>query len=402
MSVEDDQKLFVAGLADAATEEGLRKLFESTGGSVSEVTVPRDRTSGKPRGFAFVTMASEEDARNVRQRLDGSNYEGRPLSVRPFRADRGAPGAAPRPGAARDPRGESRGFESRSSEHRAFDGGRGSGYGSSGGGGSGYSGSGSGYGAAGHSGSGHSGSGHSGSGYAAAGGSAGQTSSATSGAGYPSQGGGGGPGDDSTLYVGNLPFDCNPAELEQLLSDRGFVAVRRIHLPMDPEGRARGFGFVALENADTARRAVEQLQDLSVRGRRLSISVARARGAPGTGGSGNYPRAGGPPPSGGQRPARPAGGSGSYAAAPHHAAPRYDAPPFAGGAPAPFAGGSPDDEARRQGKWAGGGDKDKDKKKEKKRKAKGAPAADRGVKKRRDDAFRSTRAQDYVDDWDDD
>lgn len=433
MSVEDDQKLFVAGLADAATEEGLRKLFESTGGSVSEVTVPRDRTSGKPRGFAFVTMASEEDARTVRQRLDGSNYEGRPLSVRPFRADRGAPGPAPRPGAPRDSRGESRGFESRSSEHRAYDGGgRGSGYGSSGGGGgysgsghsgSGHSGSGqsgsgysssgqsgsghsgSGYAAAGHSGSAQSGSGHSGSGYAAAGGPPGQSGSGTSGAGYPSQGGGGA-GDDSTLYVGNLPFDCNSAELEQLLSDRGFAAVRRIHLPMDPEGRARGFGFVSLDSADTARRAVEQLQDLSVRGRRLSISVARARGAPGTGGSGNYPRAGGPPPSAGQRPARPAGGSGSYAAAPHHAAPRYDAPSFGGGAPAPFAGGGggPDDEARRQGKWAGGGDKDKDKdkKKEKKRKAKGAPAADRGVKKRRDDAFRSTRAQDYVDDWDDD
>jgi RNA recognition motif-containing protein len=199
------------------------------------------------------------------------------------------------------------------------------------------------------------------------------------------------------LYVGNLPFDCTAAELEQLFSDRGFTMVRRTHLPLDPEGRARGFGFVALDSADAARRAVDELHDASVRGRRLSISVARARGAPGTGGSGNYPRAGGAAPPG-PRPVRPMGGSGSYAAAP-----RYDAPSSFDGPPAPFSGGGggggSDDEARRPSKWAGAPDKEKEKKKEKKRKVKAAPAP---VKRRRDDDFRSTRAQDYVDDWDDD
>jgi nucleolin len=375
MSVDDDHKLFVAGLADTATEEGLRKLFESTGGSVSEVTVPRDRASGKPRGFAFVTMASDEDARSARQSLDGNAFEGRPLSVRPFRADRGAaPGAMPpRPGAPRDPRGfdsrdgrpevrsgDSRSFErvsSQSREHRAFD--------------------------------------------------SRSDDAPRSGAGTeaprstPGRGPAPGASDDSTLYIGNLPFDCSSAELEQLFTDRGFEVVRRIHLPMDPEGRARGFGFVALDSAGSARRAVEQLGDASVRGRRLSVSVARARGTT-TGGSGGYPRATTGPTAGPRPPDRGSGqhsfASGSFAQAPAQgAAPRFEGPTFSN-EPAPFQS-TTEDESRRQGKWT---DKDKDKKKEKKRKVKATPVADRAAKRPKNDAFRSTRAQDYVDDWDDD
>ncbi|HEX2735423.1 MAG TPA: RNA-binding protein [Polyangiaceae bacterium] len=363
MSVEDDHKLFVAGLAEAATEDGLRGLFEAAGGSVSEITVPRDRATGRPRGFAFVTMASEDDARVVRQQLDGSLYEGRPLSVRPFRADRGgtAPGAARPTGTSSERRYEPRGeggfapraegrFEPRGEgrpEPRGDRDARGSDY-------------------------------------------QGRSPAPPR---VQQTGGAGGPADDSTLYVGNLPFDCTSQELERMFAERGFETVRRVHLPMDPEGRARGFGFVSLDSPDTARRAVEQLHDAAVRGRRLSISVARARGTggPGPGTSGQHQRPSVPPPGRGPGP-RPSS-SGSFAAPPHHGPPKYDAPQFSPDAPPPAP---TDEEGRRGAKW------DKDKKKEKKRKTKSTPAPERGAKRRRDDGFRSTRAQDYVDDWDDD
>ncbi len=88
MSVEDDRKLFVAGLADAVTEDILRQLFEAAGGEVQSVTIPVDRATGRPRGFAFVTMGSADQAGAVRQALDGTLQAGRSMSVRLFRADR--------------------------------------------------------------------------------------------------------------------------------------------------------------------------------------------------------------------------------------------------------------------------------------------------------------------------
>src|SRR5262245_40342647 len=60
MGAEDARKLFVGGLSDSVTEEDLRALFESTGLGVIDVNVPRDRESGRPRGFGFVTLVSAE------------------------------------------------------------------------------------------------------------------------------------------------------------------------------------------------------------------------------------------------------------------------------------------------------------------------------------------------------
>ncbi|MGL1260176.1 hypothetical protein ACSTKG_00350, partial [Vibrio parahaemolyticus] len=49
---------------------------------------------------------------------------------------------------------------------------------------------------------------------------------------------------DSTLYVGNLPYDCSTQEVEQLINAATATEgqVLRVHLPMDPDGRKRGFG----------------------------------------------------------------------------------------------------------------------------------------------------------------
>jgi RNA recognition motif-containing protein len=87
MATEDARKLFVAGLPDSITEDVLREIFEAAGGNVVEVSLPRDRATGRPRGFGFVTLSTAEDAANVRGSLDGSMQAGRSISVRPFSSE---------------------------------------------------------------------------------------------------------------------------------------------------------------------------------------------------------------------------------------------------------------------------------------------------------------------------
>lgn len=94
MGTEEGSKLFIGGLPDVITESVLRELFEAAGGTVVDVTLPKDRNTGRPRGFGFVTLSSPVEATAARESLDGSMQSGRAISVRPFNAD------APRPGAA--------------------------------------------------------------------------------------------------------------------------------------------------------------------------------------------------------------------------------------------------------------------------------------------------------------
>ena len=54
----DEAKLFVAGLPDSISEEVLKQLFEATGGTVVNVSLPKDRATGRPRGFGFVTLST--------------------------------------------------------------------------------------------------------------------------------------------------------------------------------------------------------------------------------------------------------------------------------------------------------------------------------------------------------
>ncbi|GAC1577094.1 MAG: hypothetical protein NVS3B20_08560 [Polyangiales bacterium] len=221
MSTEDSRKLFVAGLPDTITEDILRQLFEATGGTVLNVSLPKDRQTGRPRGFGFVTMATQDEANSARDSLNGSIQAGTSISVRPFQAEPpkregglpGAPGSVP----------------------------------SSGG---------------------------------------------------PSSGRGAPPTPDSTLYVGNLPYDATQEELDTLITGAGAGPVVRIHLPTDPDGRKRGFGFVTLASAESANAAIEALKGADLRGRPLHINIAHPKGdrpagggyagAGGGGGGGGY------------------------------------------------------------------------------------------------------------------
>lgn len=83
----EEAKLFVAGLPDSVSEEVLKQIFEATGGKVVSVSLPKDRMTGRPRGFGFVTMSSPAEAQSARDSLDGSLQGGRSISVRPFQAE---------------------------------------------------------------------------------------------------------------------------------------------------------------------------------------------------------------------------------------------------------------------------------------------------------------------------
>ena len=73
-------KLYVGNLPFNTTENELQELF-SQAGAVQEVTLMQDRFTGKSRGFAFVTMSSEEEAQNAISKFNGQTMDGRPMTV---------------------------------------------------------------------------------------------------------------------------------------------------------------------------------------------------------------------------------------------------------------------------------------------------------------------------------
>src|SRR5881392_683543 len=73
-------KLYVGNLSFNTTENELQELF-SQAGPVQEVTLMQDKFTGKSRGFAFVTMSTEQDAQNAISQFNGKTVEGRPLTV---------------------------------------------------------------------------------------------------------------------------------------------------------------------------------------------------------------------------------------------------------------------------------------------------------------------------------
>lgn len=75
-----DNKMFVGNLPWSATEADLESLF-SQAGQVQEVSVMRDKFTGRARGFAFVTMATEEAATAAIRMFEGQSFMGRPLKV---------------------------------------------------------------------------------------------------------------------------------------------------------------------------------------------------------------------------------------------------------------------------------------------------------------------------------
>jgi len=184
MGADDARKLFVGGVGDSVGEAELRSLFEAAQFTVEYVAIPRDRETGKARGFGFVTLGSADEVSGALSRLNGAPLGGRALSMRPFSQE------APKRGDARP----------------------------------------------------------------------------------------GGRGPEPSLFLGKLPYDATEAEIVELFEARGVGPVVRVTLPLGPDGRPRGFGFVTLGTEEAATEAIEKINGASVRGRPIVVSKAEPKG----------------------------------------------------------------------------------------------------------------------------
>ncbi len=84
-------KLFVGNLSFNTTENDLQDAFAAHG-TVVETNLMMDRMSGRPRGFAFVTMGSAEEAQKAIDAMNGKQLDGRALTVNIARPREDRPG----------------------------------------------------------------------------------------------------------------------------------------------------------------------------------------------------------------------------------------------------------------------------------------------------------------------
>jgi RNA recognition motif-containing protein len=82
-------KVYVGNLPYTCDEAQLRDLFGGEGRAVIDVAIVMDRMTGQPRGFAFVNMATPDDAKRAIDALHGSSYGGRTLTVNEARPKEG-------------------------------------------------------------------------------------------------------------------------------------------------------------------------------------------------------------------------------------------------------------------------------------------------------------------------
>jgi len=95
-------KLYVGNLSNDVTENDLRDML-SPHGPVNEIIVVMDKMTGRPRGFAFATMNTEEGAKAAILALNGKDWKGRALTVNEARPREERPGGRRGPGAGSRP-----------------------------------------------------------------------------------------------------------------------------------------------------------------------------------------------------------------------------------------------------------------------------------------------------------
>ena len=74
------KKLYVGGLSYDTTEDALKETF-SQAGTVESATIITDRTTGRSKGFGFVEMSSDEEAKKAIEILNGKELDGRNITV---------------------------------------------------------------------------------------------------------------------------------------------------------------------------------------------------------------------------------------------------------------------------------------------------------------------------------
>jgi len=130
-------KLYIGNLPFSASEDDLRDAFEQFG-EVEDVAVVMDRETGRPRGFAFVTMPNDEEGKAAIEGMNDQDFGGRALKVNEARP------REPRQGGSGGGGGGYRGGGGGSGGGGGYRGGGGGSGGSGGGGGGGYRGGGGG------------------------------------------------------------------------------------------------------------------------------------------------------------------------------------------------------------------------------------------------------------------
>jgi len=79
-----------------------------------------------------------------------------------------------------------------------------------------------------------------------------------------------------SIYVGNLSYDVNQEDLNDVFTEYG--TVKRVHIPSDREtGRPRGFAFVEMEDEANEQKAIDALDGAEWMGRDLKVNKAKPR-----------------------------------------------------------------------------------------------------------------------------
>ena len=100
--------IYIGNLAPDTTEDDLRQAFEAFG-DIASVKIVRDGTTGESRGFGFIEMPAEAEAKAAIEQMNGKELKGNEISVEPGRTKAPAPGfGGRRPGGRGGPRGGGR------------------------------------------------------------------------------------------------------------------------------------------------------------------------------------------------------------------------------------------------------------------------------------------------------
>ena len=89
------------------------------------------------------------------------------------------------------------------------------------------------------------------------------------------------------LYVGNLGFDVNNKDLEDLVAQAGACDSAAV-ITDRTTGQSRGFGFVEMSSNGEAQKAIQQFDGQDFKGRALKVNEAKERESNGGGGRGRY------------------------------------------------------------------------------------------------------------------
>ncbi len=87
-----NNKLYVGGLPYSVTDDKLQEIF-SPHGTVESARVITDRMTGRSRGFGFVEMSSQAEAEEATKNLNGTDLEGRSLTVNEAKPQQSRSGA---------------------------------------------------------------------------------------------------------------------------------------------------------------------------------------------------------------------------------------------------------------------------------------------------------------------